>query len=163
MCSGGGGNRARRDAERRQREADREAERRERELEALAAQRSAIAAKQRNQMLEMQARQQRLMDEQSSRAASLKSGYEQKVADLQATTEKQIAAKQKQNAIDLYNLNTTNNAVTSSLQILGQGTRKQGPTAQTSKRTRKSRGAQTTQASLKIGSQANTSGANFST
>ena len=138
------------------------AKRRQRELDAIAAQRSALAAEQYNRMQQLQAQQQRAMSEQSARAANLKLGYEQQFSNLQTTNQAQLAAINAKAETDLYNLKTTNSAVTSSLQILGEGTRKQAPTAQTSKRSRKSGNARTTQANLRIGSQANTSGANFS-
>ena len=108
MCSGGDDS-ARRDAERRQREADERAAQRQAELDALAAQRSALAASQVQQLTNYETQASNLELQNIARAEQLTAEKEVKVAGIRRA----------------------GNAASNSLRILGQ----QQPTAPTAKQT----------------------------
>ena len=110
MCSGGG-NSAKRKAERRQRELDREAERRQREIDALAAQRSALAASQSQQL-----------QAYKSQSAQLQSANSAKINELKAEQASEVAGIER-----------AGNAASNSLRILGQ----EQPMAPSAKQSRK--------------------------
>tara|TARA_B100000475_G_C14839008_1_gene248199 strand:+ start:199 stop:615 length:417 start_codon:yes stop_codon:yes gene_type:complete len=108
MCSGGDDS-ARRDAERRQREADERAAQRQAELDALAAQRSALAASQVQQLADYETQASNLELQNIARAEELTAEKEVKVAGIKRA----------------------GNAASNSLRILGQ----QQPTAPTARQT----------------------------
>lgn len=128
MCSGGG-NSAKRKAERRQREADREAERRQRELDALAAERSALAA---NQVQRLNA-------------------FKAKSAQIDASNQAQVAALETQQAEQVAGIRRAGNAASNSLRILGQN-QPVAPTAKQTTRSSKKPGSRMTSARYQRGS-----------
>ena len=138
MCSGGGSSRARRDAERRQKEANKEAERRQRRLDALAAQRSALAASQSQQLQAYKAQ-----------SAQLESDNSAKIDELKA-----------QQASEVAGIERAGNAASNSLRILGQE-QPMAPSAKQSRKKAKGSGSKSTAASYQRGS-ASTRGTNLS-
>lgn len=107
MCSGNDQHHAKEEAKRRQAAADAEAARRQAELNRLAEERAAVAAQQQAQMQKMQS-------DQAAAAAAQK---------------ERTSALQAQQAQRTGEINASGQAVTSSLQILGDLGGKQGPTA----------------------------------
>lgn len=137
MCSGGNDS-ARRDAERRQREADERAAERQAELDALAAQRSALAAAQVQQLADYEAQASSLELQNIARAEELTAQKEAKVSGIKRA----------------------GNAASNSLRILGQQ-QPMAPTAMQTMRRPKSSGGRMTPARYQRGT-GSTRGTNLS-
>ena len=138
MCSGGGNDRKRRDAERRQRQADKEAERRQARLDVLAAQRSALAASQSQQL----------------------QAYEAQSAQLETDNAARIDDLKAQQATEVAGIKRAGNAASNSLRILGQD-QPMAPHAKQSLKKAKGSGSKATAASYQRGS-GSTRGTNLS-
>ena len=132
-----------------------------------------MADRQAQQLRDMQAQQAAILQEQRDNAAALERGYKEQAQALATSTSNRVAEINRQSAaevervnresaIRVRNLNTTNDAITSSLRILGRGMADPGPSAQQSKRSERTRGAKNTSTGLRMGSQVNTAGANLS-
>jgi len=137
MCSGGDDS-ARRDAERRQREADERAAQRQSELDSLAAQRSALAAAQVEQL----------------------NAYESQALQLEVDNIANVEALTAQQEEQVAGIKRAGNAASNSLRILGQE-QLQAPTAQQTTRKAKASGGRMTSAGYRRGS-ASTRGTNLS-
>jgi len=137
MCSGGNDS-ARRDAERRQREADERAAQRQAELDAIAAQRSAVAAAQKQQLSSYEAQAAQLELDNVARAKELQAEQDQKVAGIKRA----------------------GNAASNSLRILGQE-QPMAPSAKQTMRGSKGTGGRTTAARYQRGT-GSTRGTNLS-
>lgn len=159
MCSGGN-DRARRDAERRQREADKEAERRRQELEALQRQRQAQVAQQQRTMQNLQAQQQAVVTNQRAKAADLKRQQSERLTGLEATNTAERNRIAEEAAAMSGRMERAGNVASASLRVLGQKQPK-APTAQQTKRGVRAGGARTTSAGYSRGS-ASTKGTNLS-
>jgi hypothetical protein len=137
MCSGGNDS-ARRDAERRQREADERAAQRQAELDAIAAQRSAVAAAQVQQLNNYEAQAAQLELDNVARAEELQAEQDLKVAGIKRA----------------------GNAASNSLRILGQE-QPMAPTARQTMRGSKASGGRRTAARYQRGT-GSTRGTNLS-
>jgi hypothetical protein len=145
MCGGNAGRQqhhANEEAKRRQAQADADARRRREEMERVARERQAAAAQQQAQLVAMQREQ----------------------AAQQAAQDQQVAGMRAEQAERIGGIRARGQAVSSSLTILAQQGREQGPTAAVDTTRRNARGAKTTQASLRMGagSYGAGSGANIS-
>ena len=170
MCNGNKEKEARRKAKEEEKKQRRLAEQRQRELDTLAAQRQAIADQQAAQRASLQRQADANAAAARQRSEALRQQYSSQMSALQSEQQQQLAAINKETAeikrqgeIDVRNLNTTNQAITSSLRILSRGTTNRAPNAQQSKRGDRTTGAKTTSTGLRIGSQPSSSGANIAT
>ena len=145
MCGGNAGRQqhhANEEAKRRQAQADEDARRKREEMERVARERQAAAAAQQAQLVAMQQQQ----------------------AEQQAAQDAEVAQLRAQQTERIGGIRARGQAVASSLTILANQGGKQGPTAAVDTTQRTSRGAKTTQASLRMGagSYGAGSGANIS-
>lgn len=145
MCSGNAGRQqhhANEEAKRRQAQADAEARRRQEEMDRIARENRAAAAAQQAQLVAMQQQQ----------------------AAQEAAQTAQVKEMQQQQAERIGGIRARGQAVSSSLQILANQGGKQGRTAAVDTTQKTTRGAKTTQASLRMGagSYGAGSGANIS-
>ena len=145
MCGGNAGRQqhhVNEEAKRRQAQADADARRRQEEMDRIARENRAAAAAQQAQLVAMQQQQ---LEQQAAQDAE--------VAQLQAEQSQRIGG-----------IRARGQAVSSSLQILANQGGKQGPTAAVDTTQKTTRGAKTTQASLRMGagSYGAGSGANIS-
>ena len=149
------------------------AERMQGELNLIAAERRAIANQQAKRLERLKRSKAAFVQAQKDKVKSLKRNYRAQAEVLETATNSRVAKINKKSRRKvrrmrrrsrrrIRNLNITNNASASSLRILGRGMADPGPGAQQSRRVERTRGAKNTSTGLRIGSQVNTSGANFS-
>ena len=145
MCGGNAGRQqhhADEEAKRRQAQADADARRRQEEMDRIARENRAAAAAQQAQLVAMQQQQLEQQAAQDAEVAQLKAQQTERIGGIRARGQ----------------------AVASSMTILAQQGGKQGPTAAVDTTQKTTRGAKTTQASLRMGagSYGAGSGANIS-
>ena len=145
MCGGNAGRQqhhANEEAKRRQAQADADARRRQEEMDRIARANQAAAVAQQARLVAMQ----------------------QEQSEQQAAQDQQVAGMRAEQAQRIGGIRARGQAVSSSLAILAQQGGEQGPTAAVDTTRRNTRGAKTTQASLRMGagSYGAGSGANIS-
>jgi len=160
MCSGGDDGKAKRKAEKKQRQLNKDAERKQRRLDQLAAERTALAAQQRERQAQLQIQASEARAAQGAQVERLKYEQSQRLKALGAENRVKRREIEQQTAKQVAGIERAGGAAATSLRILGQ-VQPMAPTAVQTPKKDRTRGASSTAANVARGS-ASTRGTNLS-